>query len=147
MESQTCSEFFASQATLDQFINSIQREIILHSLEGNRWNRTRTAQQLGMTFRAMRYRMERLGVEQNGSGPRRVPAGFSKAWPALREAAFSVFGHTCKACGAKVAQGIKLHVDHIKPIRDYPELALDLSNLQVLCETCNMKKGARIESA
>lgn len=143
MESQTCSEFFASQATLEQFVHSVEREIILHSLERNRWNRTRAAQELGLTFRAMRYRMEKLGVEENGAGHRRLPAGFNKAWPALREAAFSVFGRACNYCGGKAAEGIKLHVDHVKPIRDYPELALDLSNLQVLCESCNLKKGAR----
>ena len=34
-----------------------------------------------------------------------------------------------------------MNVDHIKPRKKYPELALDKSNLQVLCEECNHGKG------
>ncbi len=34
-----------------------------------------------------------------------------------------------------------MHVDHIKPRRKYPELALSRSNLQVLCNLCNHGKG------
>jgi len=30
-----------------------------------------------------------------------------------------------------------MNVDHIKPRRLFPHLALDLRNLQVLCEDCN----------
>ncbi len=38
--------------------------------------------------------------------------------------------------------GIPLHVDHIKPRSKYPDLALDINNLQILCESCNLGKGA-----
>ena len=34
-----------------------------------------------------------------------------------------------------------MHVDHIKPRLRYPELALDMNNLQVLCAICNHGKG------
>lgn len=34
-----------------------------------------------------------------------------------------------------------LNVDHVKPRKFYPELALDLDNLQVLCALCNHGKG------
>ena len=37
-----------------------------------------------------------------------------------------------------------IHVDHIKPRSKYPKLALDQSNLQPLCETCNLKKGDKV---
>ncbi|MFC6439812.1 HNH endonuclease [Bowmanella sp. JS7-9] len=33
-----------------------------------------------------------------------------------------------------------LHVDHVKPRAKFPELALDINNLQILCETCNLGK-------
>lgn len=47
----------------------------------------------------------------------------------------------CVLCGRGRAQGVTLHVDHIKPKSLYPDLAFDLDNLQTLCEECNMGKG------
>lgn len=38
---------------------------------------------------------------------------------------------------------IKLVVDHIKELEDYPELALDPDNLETLCVTCHNKKHGR----
>lgn len=49
----------------------------------------------------------------------------------------------CCACGKSAKDGAVLHVDHIKPKSHYPELALDISNLQVLCSECNLGKGNR----
>jgi len=46
------------------------------------------------------------------------------------------------ACGQAANQGKKLHVDHIKPRHLFPDLELVKSNLQVLCEDCNLGKGA-----
>ena len=40
-------------------------------------------------------------------------------------------------CGAAVAGAYGAHVDHIIPRRVRPDLALDTSNLQVLCVTCH----------
>lgn len=34
-----------------------------------------------------------------------------------------------------------MNVDHIKPRKLFPELALDPDNLQVLCHECNHGKG------
>ena len=36
-----------------------------------------------------------------------------------------------------------MHVDHIKPKSTHPHLALVKSNMQVLCEDCNMGKSNR----
>jgi DNA-binding NtrC family response regulator len=36
---------------------------IQKALEENRWNKTRTAAQLGITFRALRYKLKKLGME------------------------------------------------------------------------------------
>lgn len=44
-------------------------------------------------------------------------------------------------CGATPKDGVKMHVDHIKPKSKYPELALEFSNMQVLCDPCNMGKS------
>lgn len=59
-------------------------------------------------------------------------------WRRLRYQALKKQGGKCQACGA----GEKLHVDHIKPRSKFPEMALELGNLQVLCEDCNLGKGA-----
>ena len=47
----------------------------------------------------------------------------------------------CELCGRSKKDGIQLHVDHIKPRKKYPESALDVNNLQVLCNECNHGKG------
>ena len=46
-------------------------------------------------------------------------------------------GKACAACG-----GVSdLTVDHIKPLAKYPELFMTWDNLQILCRSCNSKKG------
>ena len=40
----------------------VEREAILEALDKTRFNRTAAAKLLGITFRALRYRMERLGI-------------------------------------------------------------------------------------
>jgi 5-methylcytosine-specific restriction endonuclease McrA len=65
----------------------------------------------------------------------------SYEWRKLRMEALKKYGARCQCCGATRADGIKIHVDHIKPRKRYPELALDIGNLQVLCEVCNHGKG------
>jgi hypothetical protein len=66
----------------------------------------------------------------------------SDDWRKLRYLALKEHGGKCQCCGASPATGAVLHVDHIKPRSRYPELQFSLSNLQVLCEDCNMGKGA-----
>lgn len=62
-------------------------------------------------------------------------------WKTLRYEVLVEQGARCKCCGATAADGIVINVDHIKPRRTHPELALVKSNLQVLCNDCNMGKG------
>src|SRR5438105_10111087 len=47
---------------LPEYLDRIEREAILEALEKTRFNRTAAAKLLGITFRALRYRMERLGI-------------------------------------------------------------------------------------
>lgn len=65
----------------------------------------------------------------------------SKAWKRLRLQALELHGRKCQCCGASPATGAVLHVDHVKPRRLFPDLALRLDNLQVLCSDCNEGKG------
>jgi 5-methylcytosine-specific restriction endonuclease McrA len=75
---------------------------------------------------------------------RETVGGFyqSEEWRRLRYQALLGAQGCCIACGNRAAPGRSLHVDHIKPRSKFPELALSLSNLQVLCEDCNFGKGA-----
>ena len=65
----------------------------------------------------------------------------SYEWRQLRYRVLKRDGAKCALCGATRSDGVKLHVDHIKPLRKNPDLALDINNLQVLCEVCNHGKG------
>jgi 5-methylcytosine-specific restriction endonuclease McrA len=67
-------------------------------------------------------------------------------WKRVRYEALKIHGRRCQCCGWQPGDcDGHLVVDHIKPRRRYPELELELSNLQVLCNDCNMGKGAAYE--
>lgn len=65
----------------------------------------------------------------------------SYEWRRLRMAVIKERGARCECCGATPAQGIVINVDHIQPRKTHPKLALEKSNLQVLCHVCNHGKG------
>jgi two-component system, NtrC family, response regulator PilR len=48
---------------LQDYLDRIERDAILEALDKTRFNRTAAAKLLGITFRALRYRMERLGIQ------------------------------------------------------------------------------------
>lgn len=62
-------------------------------------------------------------------------------WRRLRMEVLKKYGAKCMCCNATREHGLRMHVDHIKPRKYFPELALTFSNLQVLCEICNHGKG------
>lgn len=72
-----------------------------------------------------------MSYQRHGASIYRTPQ-----WKALRFMARRRDGFACVQCGAKG----RLEVDHIKPIRTHPELALDLGNLQCLCIACHARK-------
>ncbi|HJP50052.1 MAG TPA: helix-turn-helix domain-containing protein, partial [Pseudomonadales bacterium] len=39
------------------------KNVIVGTLEATRWNKTAAAKKLGITFRALRYRLKKLGLE------------------------------------------------------------------------------------
>ena len=49
--------------TLDDYLNRLERKAIQEALLKTEGNRTSAARLLGITFRSMRYRLERLGIE------------------------------------------------------------------------------------
>jgi two-component system, NtrC family, response regulator PilR len=50
-------------AALGSQLESIEREAIIKALEKTRYNKTAAAKLLGMSFRALRYRIKKLGIE------------------------------------------------------------------------------------
>lgn len=65
----------------------------------------------------------------------------SYAWTTLRMQALKKYGAVCMCCGDSPANGAVMNVDHIKPRKHFPNLALDINNLQILCSMCNKGKG------
>jgi len=62
-------------------------------------------------------------------------------WRKLRMEALKKYGPKCMCCGATPATGAVMNVDHIKPRKLFPSLAMSLDNLQILCHDCNHGKG------
>ena len=53
----------ANASALGDHLEDIERDAILKALEQTRYNKTAAARVLGMTFRALRYRIKKLGIE------------------------------------------------------------------------------------
>ena len=61
-------------------------------------------------------------------------------WKKVRYNVLLKYGRRCMCCGATPPDAVMV-VDHIKPRKKYPELSLNIDNLQVLCNDCNMGKS------
>ena len=48
---------------LDTYMDNIEKDALLKALEQTRYNKTAAARLLGITFRALRYRLKKLGLE------------------------------------------------------------------------------------
>jgi hypothetical protein len=98
--------------------------------------------ELGVLVRLTNKRRPTDPIKKN---KRRIGADFYDTWDwkQARFVAFKRHGRMCQCCGWTPTGVSKnyLVVDHIKPIRTHPHLALDPENHQVLCNDCNMGKG------
>lgn len=69
-------------------------------------------------------------------------------WRTLRMTVLKKHGPRCMCCGSTPDQTalhgapVRIVVDHIKPLYTHWHMRLDADNLQVLCDECNMGKGA-----
>jgi two-component system response regulator PilR (NtrC family) len=48
---------------LEDYISNIERDAIVKALEESRYNKTAAAKKLGITFRALRYKLKKLGID------------------------------------------------------------------------------------
>ena len=53
----------AVPADLPDYIERMERDVIMKALEECRYNKTRAAAKLGITFRALRYKLKKLGID------------------------------------------------------------------------------------
>lgn len=92
--------------------------------------------------RAQEYRKQKN--RKKGDRRKRKPHPFydSDRWLRLRYDILKRDGAQCRACGASPPD-VVLHVDHIVPRSKNPALQWEPSNLQVLCQYCNLGKSNR----
>jgi uncharacterized protein (TIGR02646 family) len=57
----------------------------------------------------------------------------SQRWHKIRMKVRQRDGHRCVRCGVECREKGSYAVDHIKRRRDYPDLAYEMSNLELLC--------------
>jgi two-component system, NtrC family, response regulator PilR len=60
---QSDGESIGGKYPLPEYLDRIEKQALLEALQQTGFNRTAAAKLLGLTFRTMRYRMERLGIK------------------------------------------------------------------------------------
>jgi two-component system response regulator PilR (NtrC family) len=53
------------QGDLEGYLADMERQILCSALEVSRWNKTATAKSLGISFRSLRYRLKKLGLDED----------------------------------------------------------------------------------
>lgn len=48
---------------LEEYLEQVERQLITKALEDTHWNKTAAAKKLGLSFRALRYRLSKLGID------------------------------------------------------------------------------------
>ncbi len=51
------------EESLDSYLDKVEQNAIMEALEATRWNKTAAAKMLGITFRALRYKLKKLELE------------------------------------------------------------------------------------
>lgn len=72
---------------------------------------------------------------KGGITPKNIKIRESMEGRAWKRAVLQKDGFKCIWCG----ETKKLHIDHIKPFADFPELRFEVSNGRVLCKECHRK--------
>jgi two-component system response regulator PilR (NtrC family) len=56
-----------NSGSLEDYLFEIEKSAILKALVDTRWNRTAAAKKLGMTFRSLRYRLKKMGLDDDAT--------------------------------------------------------------------------------
>ena len=54
----------AGSVALQDYLDEVERKVIIETLQKTGFNRTAAAKLLGVTFRSLRYRMQRLEISE-----------------------------------------------------------------------------------
>lgn len=95
----------------------------------------------GVEAKALQAKVAATKKPKSGGWARHKSFYETDEWRRVRYEALRLGGGKCCLCGATANGGATLHVDHIKPRSLFPELELDVNNLQVLCQDCNLGKS------
>lgn len=63
LQQQPARELEPGAVPLDTYMDSVEKDALIKALEQTRYNKTAAAKLLGITFRALRYRLKKLGLE------------------------------------------------------------------------------------
>jgi len=101
------------------------------------------ARALGWDFDGLRYGIDEVKRIRDSRGTTQFlrQQERNKMSTAQRARIINRDNSSCQMCGAKVSDGVTLHVDHIVPV-SRGGLTLD-DNLQTLCQECNLGKSNR----
>lgn len=142
---QTCNAYRAALKDMDHPWRAMQWDTILQIKESKKARKNKRK------LRRVKHKKTRVSKRKTQSKVEWLPRDEwekqttkfynSRAWRELRYKVLRDFGGSCSCCGARASDGVRIHVDHIKPRSKYPELQLDKANLQVLCEDCNFGKS------
>ena len=135
---------------INQSVESFRREQVQKATKSAKKSKRKAARaslELQDAKRRLRYRaIESIKSKSDNevAADVRVASGdflLSPAWRAIRKLALKKLGNSCLKCGRLGTKDEPINVDHIKPRKFFPELALDIDNLQPLCWRCNKAKG------
>ena len=129
-EEELCNEFINS-FRVDATINIVLKYIT--PKRGDEYEHTYVS-----SYKDLQYAYSEL----NSQKIRKVQAKIerSKMSDKLRYEVLQRDHHRCVICGRGAEDGVKLHVDHIIPVSKGGKT--EMSNLRVLCESCNLGKSS-----
>jgi len=110
---------------------------------GNRIRANENAKQIPI----INTRLEEVALERQKKIDETNVFYASAEWRLIRKLVIKEQGCICQECGRRIRNDYDLTVDHIKPRSKFPELALDKSNLQILCRRCYSAKGATYDES
>ena len=55
--------FSTDSVQLEDYLDTLEKQAIVEALEKTKWNKTAAAKELGITFRALRYRLKKLDLD------------------------------------------------------------------------------------